>query len=117
MRICVRVGEAFLEGRVLGRPEALDAKEQKTNDREWTAWIASPTTRLSSSGSPAASAIADAAAHLTGRFSYDCLGGLKLGRKRGKSACGVYLPDREQPRPPAAPPGMVKLRLVKKAEG
>ena len=26
------------------------------------------------------------------------------------SACGVYLPDLEQPRPPDVPPGMVKLR-------
>jgi hypothetical protein len=33
--------------------------------------------------------------------------------KRGKSAWGVYLLDLEQPRPPDAPPGMVKLRLVK----
>jgi len=32
--------------------------------------------------------------------------------KKGKSACGVYLPDLEQPRPPDTPPGMVKLRLV-----
>jgi hypothetical protein len=36
--------------------------------------------------------------------------------RKGKSACGVYLPDLEQPRPPDAPPGMVKLRLVKKDE-
>jgi hypothetical protein len=35
--------------------------------------------------------------------------------KKGKSACGVYLPDLEQPRPPDVPPGMVRLRLVKKA--
>jgi hypothetical protein len=35
--------------------------------------------------------------------------------KKGKSACRVYLPDLEQPRPPDVPPGMVKLRLVKKA--
>jgi hypothetical protein len=27
-----------------------------------------------------------------------------------------YLPDLEHPRPPDGPPGMVKLRLVKKAE-
>ena len=33
-------------------------------------------------------------------------------RKRGQSACGVYLPDLEQPRPPE-----VKLRLVKKNLG
>jgi hypothetical protein len=35
--------------------------------------------------------------------------------KKGKSACGVYPPDLEQLRPPDVPPGMVKLRLVKKA--
>ena len=34
--------------------------------------------------------------------------------KRGRNACGVYLPDLEQPRPPDAPPGLVKLRLVQK---
>ena len=33
--------------------------------------------------------------------------------KRGQSACGVYLPDLEQPRPPDKPPSMVKLRLVR----
>jgi hypothetical protein len=33
--------------------------------------------------------------------------------RKGKSGCGVYLPDLEQPRPPDAPPGMVKLRLIK----
>jgi hypothetical protein len=27
----------------------------------------------------------------------------------------VFIPDLEQPRPPNAPPGMIKLRLVKKA--
>ena len=32
--------------------------------------------------------------------------------KKGKSACGVYLPDLEQPLPPDGPAGMVKLRLV-----
>jgi hypothetical protein len=38
-------------------------------------------------------------------------------RQKGKSGCDgdVYLPDLEQPRPPDAPPGLVKLRLVKKA--
>jgi hypothetical protein len=40
--------------------------------------------------------------------------GVEAHGKRGKSGCGVYLPDLEQPRPPDAPPGMVKLRLVKK---
>ena len=51
---------------------------------------------------------------LTDRFSYDCLWRAEARSKKGKSACGVYLPDLEQPRPPDAPPGMVKLRLVKK---
>jgi len=45
------------------------------------------------------------------------LAGAEARSKKGKSACGVYLPDLEQPRPPDAPPGTVKLRLVKKAEG
>ena len=48
------------------------------------------------------------------RFSYDCLWRAEARSKRGQSACGVYLPDLEQPRPPDKPPGMVKLRLVKK---
>lgn len=52
---------------------------------------------------------------LTDRFSYDCLWRAEARSKKGKSACGVYLPDLEHPRPPDAPPGMVKLRLVKKA--
>ena len=51
---------------------------------------------------------------LTDRFSYDCLWRAEARSKKGKSACGVYLPDLEQPRPPDVPPGMVKLRLVKK---
>jgi hypothetical protein len=42
-----------------------------------------------------------------------CGGGSAV--KKGKSACGVYVPDLEQPRPPDVPPGMVKLKLVKKA--
>jgi hypothetical protein len=47
------------------------------------------------------------------RLSYDCL--WRAGaRSSGQSACGVYLPDLEQPRPPDKTPGMVKLRLVKK---
>jgi hypothetical protein len=33
--------------------------------------------------------------------------------KRGRSSCGVYLPDLEQPRPPDDPPGRAKLRLIK----
>jgi hypothetical protein len=51
---------------------------------------------------------------LTERFSYDCLWRAEARSKRGVSACGVYLLDLEQSRPPDAPPGMVKLRLVKK---
>jgi hypothetical protein len=51
---------------------------------------------------------------LTDRFSYDCMWRAEARSKKGKSACGVYLPDLEQPRPPDVPPGMVKLRLVKK---
>jgi hypothetical protein len=44
------------------------------------------------------------------RFSYDCLWRAEARSKKGKSACGVYLPDLE---PPDLPPGMVKRRLVK----
>jgi hypothetical protein len=51
---------------------------------------------------------------LTDRFSYDCLWRAAARSKKGKSVCGVYLPDLEQPRPPDVPPGIVKLRLVKK---
>jgi hypothetical protein len=50
---------------------------------------------------------------LTDRFSYDCLWRAEARSKKGKSACGVYLPDLEQPRPPDVPPGLVKLQLVK----
>jgi hypothetical protein len=46
---------------------------------------------------------------LTDRFSYDCLWRTEARSKKGKSACGVYLLDLEHPRPPDAPPGMVKL--------
>jgi hypothetical protein len=35
--------------------------------------------------------------------------------KKDKSACGVYLPELEQKRPPDLPPGLAPLRLVKKA--
>jgi hypothetical protein len=48
------------------------------------------------------------------RFSYDCLWRAEARSKRGSNSCGVYLPDLEQPRPPDAPPGLAKLRLVKK---
>jgi hypothetical protein len=50
---------------------------------------------------------------LTERFSYDCLWRAEPRSKKGKSACGVYLPDLEHKRPPDLPPGMVNLRLVK----
>ena len=45
---------------------------------------------------------------LTDRFSYDCLWRTEARSKKGKSACGVYLPDLEHKRPPDLPPGMVK---------
>ena len=51
---------------------------------------------------------------LTDRFSYDCLWRDEVRSKRGVSACGVYLPDLELPRPPPdLPPSLMKLRLVK----
>ena len=50
---------------------------------------------------------------LTDRFSYDCLWRAEARSKRGKSACGVYLLDLENPRPPDLPRSLVKLRLVK----
>jgi hypothetical protein len=53
---------------------------------------------------------------LLDRFSYDCLWRTQSRTKRGRTDCGVYLPDLEYTRPPDVPPGMVKLRLVKKAE-
>jgi len=49
---------------------------------------------------------------LLDRFSYDCLWRAEARGKRGVSACGVYLPDLEQPRPPDLPPGLMRLRLV-----
>ena len=49
---------------------------------------------------------------LTDRFSYDCLWRAEARSKKGKSACGVYLPDLEHKRPPDLPPGLVRLRLV-----
>jgi hypothetical protein len=51
---------------------------------------------------------------LTDRFSYDCRRRAEARSSKGKSACGVYLPDLEQPRPPDLPPGLAPLRLVKK---
>jgi hypothetical protein len=51
---------------------------------------------------------------LTDRFSYDdCLWRAEARSKKGKSACGVYLPDLEHARPPDLPPGKVKPPLVK----
>ena len=95
----------------------------------WTIATASPSIPLLWSASPAASArgsgsyrLARLAAKygpeitlrdLTDRFSYDCLWRAEARSKKGKSACGVYLPDLEHKRPPDLPPGMVKLRLVK----
>jgi hypothetical protein len=49
---------------------------------------------------------------LTDRFFYDCLWRAEARSQKGKSACGVYLPDLEQPRPPDLPPGLLRLRLV-----
>lgn len=46
------------------------------------------------------------------RFSYDCLQRAEARGKRGQSACGVYLPDLEQPKPPDLPLGMMRLRLI-----
>ena len=40
---------------------------------------------------------------LTDRFSYDCLCRAEARSKRGKRACGVYLPDLEEKRPPGLP--------------
>jgi hypothetical protein len=45
---------------------------------------------------------------------YDCLWRAEARSKKGKSACGVYLPDLEQKRPSDLPPGLAPLRLVKK---
>jgi hypothetical protein len=38
------------------------------------------------------------------RFSYDCMWRAEARSKKGKSACGVYLPDLEHKRPPDLPP-------------
>ena len=47
------------------------------------------------------------------KFSYDCLWREEsCARVKGADACGVYLPDLEQPKPPDLPPGLVKLRVV-----
>jgi hypothetical protein len=55
--------------------------------------------------------------YLLDRFSYDCLWRTQSRTKRGRTDCGVYLPDLEHKRPPDLPPGMVKLRIVAKGEG
>jgi hypothetical protein len=52
---------------------------------------------------------------LTDRFSYHCMWRAEAHGKKGKSAGSVHLPDLEQPRPPDVPPGLVKLRLVKRS--
>jgi hypothetical protein len=98
------------------------------NTPAWTTGIASHTIPSSWSGSPVASArekdrwLARLAAKfgpeislrdLTDRFSYDCLWRAEARSKHGRSSCGVYLPELEQPRPPDDPPGRAKLRLVK----
>jgi hypothetical protein len=49
---------------------------------------------------------------LTDRFSYDCLWRAEARSTKGKSACGVYLPDLEHKRPPDLPPGLLRLRVV-----
>ena len=49
---------------------------------------------------------------LLDRFSYDCLWRTQSRTKRGRTDCGVYLPDLEHKRPPDLRQGMVKLRLV-----
>jgi hypothetical protein len=49
---------------------------------------------------------------LLDRFSYDCLWRAEARGRRGVSACGVYLPDLDQPRPPDLPPGLARLRVV-----
>jgi hypothetical protein len=42
----------------------------------------------------------------------DCLWRAEAHGKRGVSACGVYLPDLDQPPPRDLPPGLVRLRVV-----
>ena len=51
---------------------------------------------------------------LTDRFLYDCLWRAEARSKKGKSACGVYLLDLEDKRPPDLPPGLLRLRVVAK---
>jgi hypothetical protein len=40
--------------------------------------------------------------------------GAEARSKRGVLGSGVYLLDLDQPRPPDLPPGLVKLRLIRK---
>jgi hypothetical protein len=47
---------------------------------------------------------------LAGKFSYDCLWRSEARSKKGKSACGVYLPDLEQKRPPDLPVAVTDSR-------
>jgi hypothetical protein len=65
---------------------------------------------------------------LTERFSHDCLWRAEARSKAAKSACGLYLPDLEQPRPrctaghgeaPVRQEGMTVLasRRVKRRKG
>jgi hypothetical protein len=54
---------------------------------------------------------------LLDRFSYDCLWRTQSRTKRGRTDCGVYLPDLEQPRPPDLPPGMVKFHPAFSIDG
>ena len=49
---------------------------------------------------------------LLDRFSYDCLWRAEAHGSRGVSACGVYLPDLDHPRPPDMPPGLVRLHVA-----
>jgi hypothetical protein len=107
----------------------LTRREQKANIWHGQPGLLSPFTPFSSSKSLAACARGAgrivsldgreiraeiALRDLTDRFAYDCMWRAEAHGKKGKSGCGVYLPDLEQPRPPDVPPGMVKLRLVKK---
>ena len=93
----------------------LTGREQNRNIWRWTTASASLSIPSWSSGSPAGSARAMGLSDwrdLLDRFSNDCLWRAEARGKRGVSACGVYLPDLEQPRPPDLPPGLVRLRVV-----
>jgi hypothetical protein len=110
-------------------PLALDSSEQKVNTPAWMTGTASPTIHSSWCGSPVASAHgADRigwhgwrrnsvrrSVCATSRIGFPttACGGRRRAAKRGRSSCGVYLPDLEQPGPPDDPPGRAKLRLIK----